>query len=229
MREDIPIPMKSLVPAIPTDDEDLRELGEDLQGSPGSPSGTLYEVVGEVAFVQDPPAAAESSQQGGGSGPGNSGKDPEKIRKGLTPPELDGRVPARQGPDLQGPDVGSHRLPELRAGLGLQIGPGLLSGTRLRIERQTGTRVRPMPFQPPPPFQLTTQCRSHFPLRPLEPPRLGNHGFPRADDTRSNQPENPPPLVRVSGRVPFPEHPVPGHRKRRRHATRRMRLLLLQT
>jgi hypothetical protein len=31
MREDIPIPMKPLVPAIPTDDEELRELGEDLR------------------------------------------------------------------------------------------------------------------------------------------------------------------------------------------------------
>jgi hypothetical protein len=31
MREDTPIPMKPLVPAIPTDDEELRELGEDLR------------------------------------------------------------------------------------------------------------------------------------------------------------------------------------------------------
>jgi hypothetical protein len=31
MREDTPIPMKPLVPTIPTDDEELRELGEDLR------------------------------------------------------------------------------------------------------------------------------------------------------------------------------------------------------
>ena len=31
MREPIPIPMKPLVPAIPTDDKELRELGEDLR------------------------------------------------------------------------------------------------------------------------------------------------------------------------------------------------------
>jgi hypothetical protein len=31
MREAIPIPMKPLVPAIPTDDEELRQLGEDLR------------------------------------------------------------------------------------------------------------------------------------------------------------------------------------------------------
>ena len=166
------------------------------------------------------PASREAAQDRG---------VPEKIRKGLAPPELDGRVPARQRPDLRGPDVGSHRLPELRAGLGLRIGPGLLSGTKLRIERQTETRVRPMHFRPPPPFRLTTQCRNHSPLHPLGPPRLGNHGFLRADDTRSSQPENLLPLVRVSGRVSFPEHPVFGRRERRRQVTRRMRLLFLRT
>jgi hypothetical protein len=31
MRETIPISMKPLVPAIPTDDEELRQLGEDLR------------------------------------------------------------------------------------------------------------------------------------------------------------------------------------------------------
>ena len=31
MRERIPIPMKPLVPAIPTDDEELQELGVDLR------------------------------------------------------------------------------------------------------------------------------------------------------------------------------------------------------
>ena len=31
MREPIPIPLKPMVPAIPTNDEELRELGEDLQ------------------------------------------------------------------------------------------------------------------------------------------------------------------------------------------------------
>jgi hypothetical protein len=45
------------------------------QGPPGSPIGTLYEEVGEVAFVQNPPTAVEPNQQGGGSRPGSSGKD----------------------------------------------------------------------------------------------------------------------------------------------------------
>ena len=32
------------------------------QGPPGSPTGTLYEVVGEVALIQNPPIAAGPSQ-----------------------------------------------------------------------------------------------------------------------------------------------------------------------
>jgi hypothetical protein len=195
------------------------------QGSPGSPSGTLYEVVGEVAFVQDPLAAAEPSQQGNGSGPGNSGKDPERTHSS----------------GARRKSTGSARAGSARSGRGQSPAPRTsgLSRTPVRawtpIRHQTPDReanrdkVRPMPFQPSPPFRLTTQCRSHFPLRPLEPPRLGNHRFPRADDTRSNQPENPPPVVRVSGRLPFSKHPIPGHHERRRHATWRMRLLILQT
>jgi hypothetical protein len=50
------------------------------QGPPGSPTGTLYEEIGEVALVQNPPTTAEPSQQGGGSGPGSSGKNPERTR-----------------------------------------------------------------------------------------------------------------------------------------------------
>ena len=33
-------------------------------GPPGSPTGTLYEVVGEVTLVSNPPAGAGPSQQG---------------------------------------------------------------------------------------------------------------------------------------------------------------------
>jgi hypothetical protein len=195
------------------------------QGSPRSPSGALYEVVGKVAFVQDPPAAAEPSQQGGGSRPGSSGRDPERThssgaRRNITGPAMTSSVRSRRGQSPAPRTTDRSRTPDRAR---------TLIGTKLRIERQAGTRVRPMHFQPPPPFRLTTQCRSHFPLRPLEPPRLENHRFPEADDTRSSQPENPPPLVRVSGRVPFPEHPVPGRRERRRQATRRMRLLPPQT
>ena len=50
------------------------------QRPPRSPTGTLYEEVGKVAIVADPPATAEPSQQAGGSRPGSSGKDPERAR-----------------------------------------------------------------------------------------------------------------------------------------------------
>jgi hypothetical protein len=49
------------------------------QGSPGSPSGTLYEVVGEVIVLQEP-TDAEPSQQRDDSRPGNPGRDPERTR-----------------------------------------------------------------------------------------------------------------------------------------------------
>jgi hypothetical protein len=45
------------------------------QGSPGLPSGTLYEVVGEVTVLQEP-ADAEPSQQRDDLRPGSSGRDP---------------------------------------------------------------------------------------------------------------------------------------------------------
>ena len=50
------------------------------QGPPGSPTGTLYEGVGEVAVVQNPPTAVDPNQQGDGSRPGSSGKALERTR-----------------------------------------------------------------------------------------------------------------------------------------------------
>ena len=46
------------------------------QGPPGSPTGTLYEVVGEVAVVQNPPTAVD---QGDGSRGGSSGKTSKRF------------------------------------------------------------------------------------------------------------------------------------------------------
>ena len=46
------------------------------QGAPGSPTGTLYEVVGEVPLVQNPPMVAGTNQQEGGTRPSSSGRDP---------------------------------------------------------------------------------------------------------------------------------------------------------
>jgi hypothetical protein len=49
------------------------------QGTPGSPLGTLYEVVGEVTVLQDPAPNAEPNQQKEDSRPGSSGRDPERT------------------------------------------------------------------------------------------------------------------------------------------------------
>ena len=49
------------------------------QEPPGSPTGTIYEEVGKVAIVADPPATAEPSHQAGGSRPQSSGRDLERA------------------------------------------------------------------------------------------------------------------------------------------------------
>jgi hypothetical protein len=67
------------------------------QGLPGSPTGTLYEVVGEVALVQDPPTIADPSQQGDGSRPGSSGKAPERTRSSQARRKSPGSVRTGRG------------------------------------------------------------------------------------------------------------------------------------
>ena len=49
-------------------------------GPAGSPTGTLYEEVGKVAIMTDPPTAAEPSEQVGRSRPGSSRQNPERPR-----------------------------------------------------------------------------------------------------------------------------------------------------
>jgi hypothetical protein len=49
-------------------------------GPPRSPTGTLFEVVGEVALVQNPSTTAETSQQEGGARPASPGRDPSRTR-----------------------------------------------------------------------------------------------------------------------------------------------------
>jgi hypothetical protein len=63
------------------------------QGPPGSPTGTLYEVVGEVALVQDPPTTAASHDPKPASKETAQGRGvPEKLRKGPALRRPDGRV-----------------------------------------------------------------------------------------------------------------------------------------
>src|ERR1700738_1401211 len=66
-------------------------------GPPGSPTGTLYEVVGEVALVQNPPTTAGTSQQGGGSRPVSSGRAPERTHSPQVRRKSTGSVRSRRG------------------------------------------------------------------------------------------------------------------------------------
>ena len=67
------------------------------QGPPGSPIGTLYEVVGEVPLVQDPPTVAGPSQQEGGTWPSNSGRASSGTRSAGVKTKSTG--PVRTGRD----------------------------------------------------------------------------------------------------------------------------------
>jgi hypothetical protein len=49
-------------------------------GPPGSSTGTLYEVVGEVALVQNPLTTARPSEQEGGARPASFGRAPSENR-----------------------------------------------------------------------------------------------------------------------------------------------------
>ena len=67
------------------------------QAPPRSPSRTLYEAVGEVAVVHNPPTTVEPGE---GSRPGSTGRAPERARSSQTRRKsLDGRVPSQIGPD----------------------------------------------------------------------------------------------------------------------------------
>ena len=64
------------------------------QGPPGSPTGTLYEAVREVAIVHNPPTVVE---QGDGSRPGSSGKAPEMTRSSQVRRKSTGSDRTRRG------------------------------------------------------------------------------------------------------------------------------------
>ena len=96
------------------------------QAPPGSPTRTLYEALGEVAIMHNPPTAVEPGE---GSRPRSTGKH----RKGPVLPSLDGRIPGQIGPDgvnhlSAGPPTG----PELWTGTKLQSDDILRSERRLR-------------------------------------------------------------------------------------------------
>ena len=118
-RQTIPIPVKysrtmnnlflDIQKIIPLGGTPRRVL---YQGPPGSPIGTLYEEVGEVAMVADPPATAEPSQQAGGSRPGSSGKDPEKARSSGTWRKSTGSIKTGRGQSLAPRSLERSRTPD---------------------------------------------------------------------------------------------------------------------
>ena len=150
------------------------------QGPPGSPTGTLYEEVGKVAIVVDPPTTAEPSQQAGGSKPGSFGKDSERVRSSGVRRKSTGSVRTGRG---QSP------VPRSSADLALWIGQGHPSGTRLWIGRQLRIGVILRYIRLLQLFWRIIKCRSqsplHHPGRPL--PRI--RGLPRAGSTQNAQPE----------------------------------------
>ena len=145
------------------------------QGPPGSPTGTLYEEVGKVAIVADPPTTAELSQQAGGSRPGSSGKVPERARSSQARRKSTGSVRTGRGQSL-GPRID----PEFRTG------PGPPSATRLRTGRLLRIGVSPRHIRPLPPFQRIARWRSQLLLHHLGRPLPETRELLRVGSTRSN-------------------------------------------
>ena len=149
------------------------------QGPPGSPTGSLYEVVGEVTLVQNPPTAAGPIQQGEGSKPGSSGKALERTRSLQVRQKSTGSVRTGRGqspiprtsdrsrtPDRARTPI-RHRTPD-RGRLRIGVSPGRTKHCRhlLRIAK----------------------CWSHFLPHPQERPPSGIRGLLRADRIRSSTP-----------------------------------------
>ena len=74
-----------------------------FQAPPGSPSGTLYEAVGEVVVVHNPPTTMEPGE---GSRPGSTGKTPDRARSPQPRRKSTGsdRSEWGQSPDRRTPD-----------------------------------------------------------------------------------------------------------------------------
>ena len=101
------------------------------QGPPGSPTGTLYEAMGEVAMVHNPPTAMEPGE---GSRPGSSGKTLERTRSS----QASGRIP-----DPIGPEGINHLSARPQNGPGLQIGSECKFDVILPSERRLPEKGSP--------------------------------------------------------------------------------------
>jgi hypothetical protein len=190
------------------------------QGTPGSPSGTLYEVVGEVTVLQEA-TDADPSQQKDDLRPESSGRDPERTHSSG----------ARQK------STGSAVAGSTRSGRGQSPAP------RKSDRSRTPDRVRsPIRHQTPDPKASRDKGKAHAlsttPTFPADYPMPEQLLTPPSKTTSAREPhvssggrhsEQP------AGKSPTPSPgirkgtvfgtPSPRHRERRRQATRRMRSL----
>jgi hypothetical protein len=91
MRETIPIPMRPIVPAIPTEDEELRQLGEDLRkmGCDG--------LLAQPWNVQDNKVLREFKFPKGNRWMRTKRREPEKWTPGIPGNCQEGGLPERVG------------------------------------------------------------------------------------------------------------------------------------
>jgi hypothetical protein len=182
-------------------------------------------MVGEVAFVQDPPADAKPNQQGGGSRPGNSGKDPERTHSS----------------GVRRKSTGSARAGSARSGRGQSPAPRTSGRSRTPDRSRTPTRHQ-NPDREESRDKGKTHALSTTPTFPADHPMPEPLSTPPSRTTSAREPR-----VSSGGRhseQPIGKSPTPspgirksavsgtpgsGHHERRRQAIRRMRLLLLRT
>ena len=188
-------------------------------GPPRSPTGTLYEEVGKVAIMTDPPTAAEPSQQAGGSRPGSSGQNPERPRS--------------SGARLK--STGSART-----------GRGQSSGPRNSDQSRTPDRVR-SPIrnqvlgQKATPDKGTTRANPSTPTSPADypmeepvvipPSRMASAPDPRTASRRQHsqhRAESNPAAIPSVRKGTGSGTQVPEHHRRRRLVVRRRKWRLPQ-
>ena len=162
------------------------------QGPPGSPTGTLYEEVGEVALVQNLPTTADPSQQGGGSQPGSSGRILERTRFSQAIRKSTGSVRTGRGQSPVPRTSDRSRTPD-RARTPLR---------RQTPDREaTPDRGKSHAHPATPTFPADCQMQDHSLLRPPGRPLPGILGLLRVDNTLNTQPEVIQHQVRASGGV----------------------------
>ena len=192
-------------------------------GPPGSPTGTLYEVVGEVALVQNPPTAAGPSQQGDGSRPASSGRAPERTRSPQVRRKSTGSVRSGRGQSPVPRNSDRSRTPD-RARTPIRH--------RTPDQETTPNRGKTHMTQASPSSPPDGQMVSTF---PPPPSRAASSRDPRTTSISGGQnPEqrtgsDPSPLRSIRKGSTVSGTPVPEHHGQKEQGIRRTRSPLLQT